>query len=69
MKRKREGGWVFSRLWTGTHSLTRLSLFFPLLLNQQVEKSPIVVKAGMKKEEADELKAKLEAAGGKVSLE
>ncbi len=52
------------------HTHSRASpFFFPLLLNQQVEKSPIVVKAGMKKEEADELKAKLEAAGGKVSLE
>ena len=69
MKRKREGGWVFSRLGTGTHSRASLPFFSPLLLNQQVEKSPIVVKAGMKKEEADELKAKLEAAGGKVSLE
>ena len=34
-----------------------------------VERAPTVVKAGMKKEEAAELKAKLEAAGAKVSLE
>lgn len=34
-----------------------------------VERAPTVIKAGMKKEEAAELKAKLEAAGAKVSLE
>ncbi|CAK0784103.1 hypothetical protein CVIRNUC_007306 [Coccomyxa viridis] len=34
-----------------------------------VEKAPTVVKAGLKKEEAEELKKKLEAAGGKVELE
>lgn len=34
-----------------------------------VEKSPVVVKSGLKKEEADELKKKLEAVGGKVALE
>ena len=34
-----------------------------------VERAPTVVKAGVKKEEAAELKAKLEAAGAKVSLE
>ncbi|KAK9813031.1 hypothetical protein WJX72_007836 [[Myrmecia] bisecta] len=34
-----------------------------------VEKSPAVLKKGLKKEEAEELKKKLEAAGAKVSLE
>jgi len=34
-----------------------------------VEKAPTVIKGGLKKEEAAELKAKLEAAGAKVSLE
>jgi hypothetical protein len=37
--------------------------------SSQVEKSPIVIKAGLKKEDAEALKAKLEAAGGKVTLE
>jgi len=34
-----------------------------------VEKAPIVVKEGVKKEEAEELKKKLEAAGAVVSLD
>jgi large subunit ribosomal protein L7/L12 len=34
-----------------------------------VEKSPTVIKTGMKKEEAEALKKKLEAVGGKISLE
>lgn len=34
-----------------------------------VEKAPIVIKSGMKKEEAEALKLKLEAAGGKIELE
>lgn len=34
-----------------------------------VEKSPTVIKEGMKKEDAEELKAKLEAAGAQISLE
>jgi len=34
-----------------------------------VEKAPIAIKEGMKKEEAEELKKKLEAAGAVVSLE
>ncbi len=33
-----------------------------------VDGAPSVVKEGMKKEEAEELKAKLEAAGAKVTL-
>lgn len=34
-----------------------------------VEGSPAVIKKGLKKEEAEELKAKIEAVGGKVSIE
>lgn len=33
-----------------------------------VEKTPAVIKTGLKKEEAEALKAKLEAVGGKISL-
>ncbi|KAL0052168.1 hypothetical protein WJX82_009083 [Trebouxia sp. C0006] len=33
-----------------------------------VEKTPAVIKKGLKKEEAEALKAKLEAVGGKISL-
>jgi large subunit ribosomal protein L7/L12 len=33
-----------------------------------VDGAPSVLKAGMKKEEADELKKKVEEAGGKVTL-
>lgn len=33
-----------------------------------VDGAPVVMKAGMKKEEADALKAKVEEAGGKVTL-
>lgn len=33
-----------------------------------VEKAPVTVKTGLKKEEAEELKKKLEAVGGKVTL-
>jgi hypothetical protein len=51
-----------------TFSLFSLSLSSHTLAHQ-VEKSPIVIKGGLKKEDAEALKAKLEAAGGKVSLE
>jgi len=34
-----------------------------------VESSPVVVKAGLKKEEAEELKKRLEAVGAKIALE
>jgi len=33
-----------------------------------VESAPVMLKAGMKKEDAETLKAKVEAAGGKVTL-
>jgi ribosomal protein L7/L12 len=37
--------------------------------NPQVEGAPAVVKAGVKKEDAEEMKKKLEAVGAKVVLE
>lgn len=45
----------------------------PRLINNsiltQVEGAPVVVKKGLKKEEAEELQKKLEAVGAKIVLE
>lgn len=47
----------------------RFSSRFPASILTQVEGAPVVVKKGLKKEEAEELQKKLEAVGAKIVLE